>query len=283
MKITNKHGLPEPLVRAITNDNYSKGDADYSVTELVKPPRIAALERLHWNELEEDASDRLWLLMGKAGHEVLRKSSDGGIVEERCTVEVDGFKISGQVDYAVADKALFDYKFTSLWAVKEGVKIEWEQQENAYAWLCRQYGVEVRELKIIAILRDWSKSKASYDNSYPQSQVAVLPVRMWPDEEIRNWIRGRIRLHESARAGKLPECLPDEMWETAAQIAVKKKGAQRATKLFDSPDEALKDLAARGSGYEIERRPSERPRCQSYCSVADRCVQYLAWKESHNA
>ena len=277
-KLTNIHGLPQPLVNAVAFSTYSKGGADFSVSELCKPPRITALEILHDSEIEEDASDRLWLLMGSAGHEVLRRSSNGGIVEERCEIELDGVKISGQVDYAVADKAIWDYKFISLWAIKDGVKIEHEQQINSYRFLASQYGVEVNELKIIAILRDWSKAEASRDKSYPQSQVAVLPVRMWPDDEIRNWLRGRIKLHQAARAGNLPECTAEEMWEKPEKFAVIKKGNQRATKVHETAGAAIAHVASMGAGYEIEKRRAERPRCENYCSVSEKCSQYQQWK-----
>lgn len=279
-KLTNIYGLPEPLVRAVGFSTYSKGDADFSVSELCKPARIAALEIKHADEITEDASDRLWLLMGSAGHEVLRRSSYGGIVEERCTVEFEGRKISGQVDYAVTDKAIFDYKFISLWAIKDGVKIEHEQQINCYAWLCRKYGVEVKELKIIAILRDWSKAEASRDKSYPQSQVAVLPVRMWSDSEVENWLRRRIALHENARSGVLPNCTPEEMWERPERYAVMKKGNKKASRVLDSKLDAGQWMASQPSPsqFEIEVRPAERPRCENYCSVSEFCDVYKQWK-----
>lgn len=278
MKITNNFNLPEPLVRAITNDNYNKGGADYSVTELVKPPRIAALERLHWENLEEDASDRLWLLMGKAGHEVLRKSSAGGIVEERCVVELDGKKVSGQLDYAIELKAIWDYKFTSVYAVKDGVKPEWEQQLNCYKYMAEQYGVVVNELKIIAIFRDWSVNEARRNPEFPQSQVQVLPVRIWAKDAVEFWMRRRIKLHEEASKGVLPMCTPEEVWERPEKFAVMKKGAVRATKLHEVMDEAWKDATGRGTAYTVERRPAERPRCESYCSVSDHCLQFKEWK-----
>jgi len=278
MIITNKLNLPNPLVRAVGFSNYDKAGADFSVTELVTPPRIAALRIKHDAELEEDASDRLWLLMGSAGHEVLRRSSAGGIVEERCVAEIDGVKVSGQVDYVVDDKALFDYKFTSLWAVDDGVKIEWEAQENCYLWLCRQYGVDVRELKIIAIMRDWSRAKASREKDYPQSQVSVLPVRMWSNDEIEKWLRWRIKIHQEARAGNLPECTADEMWERPEKYAIKKKGNVRATKVCNTKDEAFTYMAGMGSGYEIETRRAERLRCENYCPVSEKCEQFKAWK-----
>lgn len=283
MKITNHYGLPNPLVRAVSHDTYNKEGADYSVTELIKPPRIAALEKLHDSEIVEDASDRLWLLMGKAGHEVLRRSSGGGIVEERCIVEVDGKKVSGQLDYAVTEQSIIDYKFTSVWAVKDGVKIEWEQQLNCYKYLADQYGVAVKELKIIAILRDWSVREAKRDTSYPQSQCKVLPVRAWDAKEAESFIRARIRLHESARAGNLPLCLPEEMWETPERYAAVKKGNQRASKVENTKLAIGQWIAsqAKPQQFDIEIRTAERPRCESYCSVSEFCTQFKNWKASN--
>lgn len=280
MKITNKFGLPQPLVDAIAFDDYKKGDADFSVTELIKPPRIAALEVLYKGVLEEDASDRLWALMGKAGHEVLRRSSKEGIVEETVTVEFQGVKIKGQMDYAVILKALWDYKFTSVWAIKEGVKPEWEQQLNIYKWMAEQYGVEVNELTIVAILRDWSKPEARRDKSYQQSQVVVMPVRIWAKQQVEAFVSGRVRLHLQARNGQLPDCTAEEVWERPERYAVMKKGNVKASRVLDTKLEAGQWAAsqAKPSDYSIQVRPAERPRCEDYCAVADYCQQFKAWK-----
>lgn len=281
MKITNNYGLPEPLVRAVSSHKHDKGGADYSVTELIKPPRISALEKQHADELEEDASDRLWALMGSAGHEVLRRASEDGIVEERCHVEFAGKKISGQLDYGKADNAIYDYKFTSIWAVKDGVKPEWEQQLNVYKWMAEQYGVIVKELVIVCILRDWNINEAKRNPELPQSQVVVFRLRIWSKQMVELWLTNRIQLHENARNGWLPDCTSDETWERPAKFAVKKKGAQRATKLHNTADEAVRDVTSRGSLYEIERRPAERPRCENYCSVSGFCSQYQQWKKDN--
>src|SRR3990167_5596923 len=47
MKLTNKQGLPQPLVEAVRNDSYGRGDADISVTQLLAPPRKVALIHEH--------------------------------------------------------------------------------------------------------------------------------------------------------------------------------------------------------------------------------------------
>lgn len=281
MKITNKQNLPAPLVRAVAIQSHSKEGADYSVTELIKPPRITALEKQYWDVLEEDASDRLWSLIGQMGHQVLWRSTEGGIAEHRFHVEVGGKKVSGQVDYVVLTQEIIDYKFTSIWAVKDGIKPEWEQQLNCYKYIAEENGVAVKELRIIAILRDWNVNEAKRKPDLPQSQVVVLPVRVWGKEEVRSWMEGRIALHEQAMQ-TLPLCSGEDMWERPPEFAVKKKGNQKATRVYDTPEEAIKDLAGRGGQYEIERRPPQRIRCENYCSVAIHCRQFQDWKNANN-
>lgn len=47
MKYTNKFNLPDGLARAVMNDPYSKGDADFSVTELLDPPQLTQFRKPH--------------------------------------------------------------------------------------------------------------------------------------------------------------------------------------------------------------------------------------------
>lgn len=75
MKITNKYGLPQPVVDAVKNDGYTKGDADISVTELQDPPQMRFLKKKHDAELEEDAVDRLWSLYGQIAHGILERQN----------------------------------------------------------------------------------------------------------------------------------------------------------------------------------------------------------------
>ncbi len=299
MNLTNTQNLPEPLVRAIQWSDRDREGCDYTMTELIQPARIRALENLHRDEITEDASERLWALMGSAGHEVLRRSAQGllftadwvkererertGIVEERAIVDVkvDGktFKVGGRLDYGVGDKTLFDYKFTSVWAAKEGPRDEWVQQLNCYRWLASFYGVEFDKLQIVCIFRDWSRPKASREKDYPQSQVKVLDIAMWHNAVTLRFIGERIEAHEAAKT-TLPLCTPEETWEKPEVWAVKKIGHKRAVKLYDN---------FRGAGLhagsseelEIEHRPGERPRCESYCRCAPFCDQWKAFQKAN--
>jgi hypothetical protein len=277
VKITNHQNLPEPLVNAITWSDRDREGCDFTITELLRPPRIAQLERQHWDDITEDASDRLWALMGSAGHEVLRRSAPDGIVEERAIVEVGGFKVGGQLDYVKGSENLWDYKLTSVWVAKDGAKQEWVEQLNCYRFLAHAYGVEIKSLKIVCIYRDWSKREATRDTSYPQTQVQVFDLPIWSLEDTEAFIKTRIAMHEAAKIA-LPECTSEEMWEKPAKWAVKKKGNVRALKLHDSEAAAKAHVAAVGNGLEVEFRPGERPRCESYCRVMPFCDQYKAWK-----
>lgn len=280
MKLTNNYNLPESLVAAVAFSDRDREGCDYTITELLLPPRLAALRHQHWAVLEEDASERLWALLGSAGHEVLRRAGKKlgkGLIEERAIVELAGKKIGGQIDLAIqGDNTMTDFKFTSVWAVKDGAKNEWEQQLNCYRWLADQYGVRVDRLQIIAILRDWSKPEASRNPEYPQAGVMVLDIPMWPLPDVKMWLEYRIGLHEAAKES-LPECNPDETWERPAKWAVMKHGGKRATKLHDNLALARLHVEQLGKCYAVEHRPGERPRCQHYCVCSDYCTQYASW------
>ncbi len=101
MKITNKHGLPKAFVDYATADRYSKGNADISVTSLIDSPRVRLLKDRHSNDLESDAADMIWPLLGTAVHNILEQSTSTGNVvkEERLFMEVQGWTLSGAIDH----------------------------------------------------------------------------------------------------------------------------------------------------------------------------------------
>ena len=73
MKWTNKLNLPEAIVNAVTNDDYNKGFSDISITGLTSPPRIRVLKKKYDAELEEDISDRMFVLLGQIMHGILNE------------------------------------------------------------------------------------------------------------------------------------------------------------------------------------------------------------------
>lgn len=279
MQITNVNKLPEPLVRAVTRHPRERKPNVISVTELIQPPQLRALTLAHGAEVVEDASDRIWALLGTLLHGVLERNAKGlkdTIVEEQLEADVLGWKVIGHYDLSemVLDgELLTDWKLTSVWSVKDGIKPEWEQQLNLYAELIRCTGRTVDQLQIVTIGRDWSKSKAKYDPSYPQQQVSIFSVPLWSAEQAAEFLEERVRLHQDAATGNYEDCTADERWERPAKWAVMKKNQKKAVKLHDNPAHA-EIHAGNDPALYVVHRPGESVRCEAYCSVAPFCKQF---------
>jgi hypothetical protein len=72
--ITNQLGLPEAIVRAVSNDPYTYGSAHISATTLYGSPRPRILRKRFAEQVTEDVSDRLWALVGQIGHGILERA-----------------------------------------------------------------------------------------------------------------------------------------------------------------------------------------------------------------
>jgi hypothetical protein len=277
MKLTNRMRLPEPIVRAVSNDGYTKGGAHISCTEMLMPAWMRQLRLKHADEIEEDVSERIWSLLGTAVHHIIDLASDQDDVLSETTLymEVEGWKIKGQADHVTLSKAeLCDFKVTTVWKVLGGrVPTEWVQQTNVYRRMLQvEKGIQVGSIAIIAILRDWSKREAARREDYPQAQVVRLEVPLWDGEEADRFIAERIRHHQQTE----PEpCTDEEIWAKPTRYAVMKKGRQSAIRIFDLRFEA-EALARNTPGGYVEERPGEATRCQDYCSVARFCSKWAA-------
>ncbi len=289
MRLTNKYNLPQTFVNVLQRPTYSKGKAHRSVTQLINSPKIVALSEKFADELEEDVADMIWSVFGSAVHKVLEHGKDENhIIEQRIHSEIDGWHISGAVDLQIVNAdgsiSVRDYKTTSAWAVMND-KIEWEQQLNIYAWLIeREKKLPVRDLGIVAIIRDWSRREAGNREGYPEAPVKELPIKLWAPEERESYVLHRIAQHSACEfaieAGEtLPFCTPEEMWEKPTVYAVRKKGNVRAKSLHQSEAEAISTAEALGKDYEVEIRPGERTRCATFCAVNTYCQQWRDYQD----
>ena len=203
MKITNKFNVPETLVALASRDYYTKGQSDYSVTEIISPPRIQRLRRKHFEEIEQDVSDMLWMLLGTALHVVAERSEVSGHTnEERLSAGINGIILSGAIDLQ-KDEAdgitITDYKFTSAWALMND-KPEWEQQQNIYKYLVERVKKKpVKGLKICALIRDWSRRDAQNKPDYPQAPIQIVDIPMWTFDRTEAFIKERVELHRDSK------------------------------------------------------------------------------------
>ncbi len=247
MILTNKYNLPDVLIEALKNDPYDSGGADITTTSLINPPQMVNLKKKYQDVLEEDYSEMLWRLMGQCMHVILeRASKKPSIVEKRYFSEVNGWKISGQVDL-IDGSTLVDYKVSSVWTYIYGSRIdEWTKQANVNRWLAHMNGIKIDRLENYMILRDWIKSKAG-TNNYPQIQFVRVPLRLWDIMEAEKYVYERVKIHQESEkysdeelAMKLP-CSDEERWWN------EKRG--------------------------------EFIRCQEYCIASSKCQQFIGLRK----
>lgn len=286
MKITNKYGVPQPLVTLASREYYSKGASQYSVTELMSSPRIRRLREKHHADIERDVSDMLWQLLGSALHVVMERGETvGWRMEERLFTKVDGVTISGQIDLqemTPTGVVITDYKFTSAWAVMQD-KIEWEQQLNVYKWLVETVKKEkVAGLRICALVRDFSRHDTR--EGYPSAPVYMVDIPMWDAVKTETYVRERLEAHRDSRVNAdfgeaLPECSPEDRWMSETIYAVMRDGRKTAIRVFKDQNEAQscadeETKKGKGNVY-IDIRPAEPKRCKgNFCGVAQWCDQY---------
>lgn len=299
MNITNKFNLPDPVVRALKHDDYTRGDSNRSVTQLIDSPRVRILKKEHRDEIAYDASELIWVALGKAVH---RMFEDHGVgkwrPEERLFAEVGGWRVSGQIDIQFDEDvvngrplvSLYDYKVTSVHSLIYW-KASYDQQQNFYAWLCEQNGMSVHRLFIVFIFRDWKKNEALKGGDYPESPILCVPANLWTPQEQNDYVDERVRVHQEAEyqrltEGILPPCTDEERWKSAAQFAVKKPKNKRARRVLGSYDEAaayMKENNLSGEEFVIEERPAEPKRCAGdWCPAAPWCDQWQAELEAVN-
>jgi hypothetical protein len=290
MKLTNKYNLPHQFKNLLERDSYNKGSAQMSVTQLLNSPRIEALKAINQEELQTDLSDEIWKLLGQTIHTVMEKGADeSDIVEQRFFCELEGMKISGQVDCIRKENnknILADWKFTSVFTLNRPFT-RWEEQLNCYAWLVNQETkMKIDQIEVVAILKDWQKGRADKSNEYPQAAVETISLPLWTEQAQKQFLIDRITVHQEAQFNSemgedLPFCSPEETWMSKTTYAIQKDNSTRAVKVFDDRDQAhrfLKQINKDKKNYIISERKGEPRRCLgNYCQVNEVCDQ---WKKS---
>ena len=280
MKITNKQNLPAPLVALLARNYYSKGSSNYSVTELMSPPKIRRLREQYDEEMEVDVTKLIASQLGTVMHGRLEeKEVEGYINEERIYANINDVVISGQIDIQKQTPdgvVIIDYKFVKAWSVMQN-KDEWVTQLNVYKWLVETVKrTKVCGLQICAIIKDYSQY--SNQEGYPEAEAIMIDVPMWDAVKTESYVRERLEMHRDAKVShdfgdELQACSDEERWMKETVFAVKKEGRKTAIKLFKTMEEAT-ELATKEKGY-VETRKGEYTRCAGdYCGVAKWCKQY---------
>jgi len=282
--IVDSYGLPSIWMRAIqaAEARYSKGSADASVTQLIAPAQQQELIRQHKHEIKEELVDKLWAFDGTLVHLMLELAGpgDNDIIETRVSVELEGWTVSGQIDlYSERHCTIYDVKRTSIYALKDGMKPEWEAQLNCYRYLwTRNFpDLPVEQLRLMPWYKDWEPTRGS-EFDYPDIPIEARPVTMWTLEKTEDYLRSRIKLHQAARDGIVAPCTRDERWQSEDIWRVQKAGKTiRGGKCTDKK-QAYRLALEKGctvvysAGRAVRCRGTERLK-RPYCPVAAFCPQ----------
>ena len=310
-KYTNNNNISLPLAVWLMHDDYDYDSRPnvISATSLLKPTRALVLKAQN-SELDKevDISDLVAARMGSAIHAIaeeawlergniskalkaigtsnldkifiinpdnpVKESEIAVYVEQRHETTVDDFIISGKYDL-VLDGTISDYKSTSVWTyIYDSNALKYTQQGSIYKWLAPDR-ITGNKIDIQFIFTDWSSAQARRDPKYPQSKVLTKSYPLWPVEQTEHFIKQKLDDIKGllAKAQEdLPECTSEELWESATKYKYfKNPQALRATKNFDTLNEAHNRLASEGTG-EIRTVPGEVKACR-YCEVVGVCEQ----------
>ena len=249
--ITNKYNLPDAIVKLVEGDNYEYKKNRYSVTELLNSTKEIILRRRYGDRITEDVSDHINMLFGTAFHKLFETDEVGS--ELKVEVAVSDSVLSGRIDnydrYTV-----IDYKTAGVWKVKKEDFSDWEKQVLIYSWVLTKLGNYVAYGKIIAFLKDFSKSRKEFDSEYPEAQIYVhnfkISTQMFEETEkfILNKIK-EIEFYIDAPNKDLPEPTDDELWKIPDKYAVMKRSSSRAMKVCDNINEAQLYMIEKKADY----------------------------------
>lgn len=279
MTITNHLGLPQAFVDACQTEQHCK-PGEYSITTLLNGTKQILLTARHWDEMEEDAADSFYKILGSAIHLILQRANKDAFAEEEVSFDFEGVRIVGHIDlYDLLAGKVIDYKSASVWKVILKDYADWYKQGAGYAWLLHKMKLPCKSVQFIAGLKDHSKSDAMKKADYPRSPVVIYEFGIsemdiytferFAREKIRD-----IKLAEKLIDDDIPPCSADERWEKPTVYAVMKEGRKSAVKLLDKKEDAELMIDNLPKGHYLETRIGVSTRCLHYCSVCKFCNFY---------
>ncbi len=280
MFFTNQRGYPKYIADVLVQlyQDYSKGDADFSVTEIIGSPLERVLKERHKDELEIDVDRLYFMFLGSIGHAIAEKAKMDYIIaqEHRMFIKHDGVIVSGQLDimYKEANKIrIDDVKLCSKSDLHKPVRKSYVRQANLYRYMYNiENNVLADELGILAFFRNATMF---------EQKCARLPVKPFTQDQCSEFLSKQIALHKLVDwdvTSKVPECTPTDRWATEESWCVK-KNKNKTTKalprsVVTSEAEALNILDSKVKQYPdavIVHRPATNMKCESACDVAKWC------------
>lgn len=260
-------GLPEAIYKAIVNtiNQYDRveGENVISVTELIDSPLIRHFKNAI--DIEVNASDDLWKVIGSSLHSLLENSGSNLVKEMRLQAKMGKWTITGKCDvYDPINHSIEDYKFIGYSSYANYPKKEHIRQLQVLAWLFKRNKLPVRKLKVHYIWRNLTQ----YDllkHDKPSKMISSYEVELWDEKKILDFISEQLQRHEKKNG-----CNIEERW---GYIKWKVKEGDRTIRVFDTPKEA-KEFVKNKDEWEIVHEIKDYIRCENYCYYKNICGIY---------
>jgi hypothetical protein len=287
-------------VAELERDRYKK-TGDYSVTDIISPPRIVHLRKRYGDDVDQPLSSVVPAMVGTAIHDYFEKylklwiakhNYTDYVLEEEVATNVtmgkgETRKISGRYD--IRDGLdLYDLKTCKTWKlIFDPGMIEWTEQQNLYNYLLWCNGVTLDSINVVAVYKDWQVGYALRDKSYPQEQIMEYKLNKWPMTDTKKFMWDKLKVlvaNEDVEDGALPQCTREERWERFSgghqvEYAIMKSAkAKRAARVIKTNLDDAYAWANAATGITpdsfIEVRYAKRTRCEDYCAVNKHCKSY---------
>ena len=314
-KYTNNLDIPLGLAVWLVNDDYDyQGIPNYiSATSLMKPTRQIVLGTRENEAVISDLVDLIPRTLGNSIHDSIEKAwttnkeknlkslgypdslidkvlikpkkeeiTEGIVpiyIEQRAYKKIGKYTIGGKFDMCI-EGILHDIKTTSAFSWVYGTKDEdYKLQGSIYRYLNPDI-ITSDFIRIMFVFTDWQKSQVNSTNNYPDSRIKYKDIPLMSMRETEVWIKNKLdeidRYIDSPEI-EVPYCPPEELWfNTPKHRYFKNPGAKRATRVFDSYQEALDYKTLQGGVGEIVSEKLEPKRC-GYCQVYNICSQKDAY------
>lgn len=285
----------KPIMDALTiHATHYKKEGDYSATEIISPPRMVTLINRYRNKIETPPEGKVASFIGTGVHQYVEEcltkyallTETEYELEQRVSLKYKERIINGTFDILLGTH-IFDIKTCKTWkTIYDPDMVEWTEQQNIYAYLCRKNGIEVDKIHVIAIYLDWVEGKVVQSKSYPREQIMLYELPMWDDARCEQYLDervGKLIELEEMDDGLLPECTEDECWQRNKTYAIfKTPDSKRASRVLDDP-ESIREWCRNNPNKwtdlsQVEVRYPKRTRCLKYCDAHSVCGQYKSYK-----
>ena len=314
----NTSQVPLSLAVFLASDSYDHEENVISATTLLKPIRQVILSsRIAKEDQSVDLIQMLPSRMGSAIHDAIESSWTSNYdramaalgypkkviervlinpnqeeelpewaipiyLEQRAYKQVGKFRVSGKFDF-VGEGFLEDFKTTSVYTYIRGSKDDdYIQQGSIYRWLNPKI-ITQDKMAIQFIFTDWSKAKAMADPKYPSQRTVRKTFDLKPVPETERFVQHKLNQLDHywhIPEPQLPHCTDVELWRSDPVFKYYKNPdkTSRATKNFDTRQEAYIRLAEDGGKGIVVERPGEVTACKfcpgfSLCSQKDLLIE----------